>query len=94
VLPTTRRPATVPPTPLPGITGRSGLNGPGSPARICVSTNVMFANATSITTWPASATGSGASVGTSTSGGPNSLSNTARMSISGAPRSSWRYETS
>ena len=89
---TTRRPAsdastpapvaaTTPPTPLPGIIGSApGGRGNGErPARTCVSTNVMPANATATTTCPAPATGSGAFPGTSASGGPNSFSHTARI---------------
>ena len=68
-----------PPTPLPGTIG-SGVpaNGPLPVARNWVSTKVMFAYATSITTCPGPATGSGASPATSTDGGPNSRSQTAR----------------
>lgn len=70
---------TKPPTPFPGITGNCGSRARGAlPARIWVSTKVMFAISTSISAWPGPGTGSGTSAGTRTSGGPNSLSRTAR----------------
>lgn len=73
---------TTPPTPLPGISGVStGPNGP-FPARIWVSTNVMFTNAVSISACPGPATGSGASPGTSTSGPPVSRIHAARIRLS------------
>src|SRR5579875_2698200 len=69
----------MPPTPLPGTAGSAGAIAGfgGRPARIWVSTNVMFANAASTTTWPGPGTGSGNSAAISTDGGPNSASITA-----------------
>src|SRR6202043_2034159 len=79
-LATTRRPATVPPVPLPRITGSAGsIDGCGGrPARIWVSTNVTLANSASITTSPGPAPGSATSAASRTSGGPNSRITTAR----------------
>src|ERR1700722_4204909 len=69
-------PAIAPPTPLPGTIGSAsaGIGNGARPARSCVSTKVTFANSTAITTCPDPGTGSSAGAGTSTPGGPNSLS--------------------
>jgi hypothetical protein len=61
------------PTPFPRIAGRVGSMAgfAALPARICVSTNVMFATATSIFTCPGRAAGWAMSSTLSTEGGPN-----------------------